>query len=387
MGHDKVKRKIIYITGTRADYGLMKKVLGNIDSHPELDLEIIATGMHLLEEFGHTIDEIKRDEFVVHEISSTFERDDKLSMAVFIGDFIKKLSSKVEDIDPDFILLLGDRAEMLGGAIVGSYMSIANVHLHGGEITSTVDEMARHAITKMSNLHLPANEKSAERIKKMGEDPKYIHVVGAPGLDSLMKEEPTVKDILEKKYKIDLSKPLILVLQHPVTMEVEKAREQIRNTLEVIEILNYQTILIYPNADAGGRKMIKEIKKYEDLNFLSTFKNIPREDYISLMRNSDVLVGNSSSGLIEAPSLNLPVVNIGTRQKGRERAPNVIDVGYEQQEIKEAIERCLFDEKFKNEIKDIVNPYGDGRTAERVTKILSNVKIDKNLLQKELKFS
>lgn len=386
MGHDKVKRKIVYITGTRADYGLMKKVLERIDSHPDLDLEVVVTGMHLLEEFGHTIDEIKEDGFKIHKISSTFERDDKLSMAVFIGDFIKKLSSRVEKIEPDFILLLGDRAEMLGGAIVGCYLSIANVHLHGGEITSTVDEMARHAITKLSNLHLPANQKSADRIQRMGEDPEHIRVVGAPGLDQVLNEDPIPKKVLERRYDIDLSKPLILVIQHPVTMEVERAGEQMRKTMEVIKRLGYQTILIYPNADAGGRKMIEVIKRYEDLDFISTFKNIPRDEYISLMKNGSVLVGNSSSGIIEAPSLNLPVVNIGTRQKGRERGENVIDVDYDQHEIEEAIERCLFDKKFYNKIKHIDNPYGDGRTAVRVAEILSSIDIDKKLLQKELKF-
>jgi len=386
MENDRVKRKIIYITGTRADYGLMRNVLRKIDSHPDLFLEIVVTGMHLQEEFGRTIDEIEKDGFMIHEIPSRYERDDKLSMAIFVGDFIKKLASKVEDIDPNFIMLLGDRGEMLGGAIVGCYLSIVNVHLHGGEITSTVDEMARHAITKLSNIHLPANDKSAERIKRMGEDPRYIHIVGAPGLDSLRDEELTSREMLEKKYDIDLSDPLILVVQHPVTLEVGKARGQIRKTLEVIKKLEYQTILVYPNADAGGRKMIKEIQKYEGLPFLSTYRSIPRKDYVGLLKNSDVLVGNSSSGIIEAPSLGIPVVNIGTRQRGRDRAANVIDVDYELIEIEKAIERCLFDKKFKEDLKDLKNPYGDGKTADRVVDILSNVKIDDDLLQKKLMF-
>ncbi|MGM0405316.1 MAG: UDP-N-acetylglucosamine 2-epimerase [Thermoplasmatota archaeon] len=380
-------RKIIYITGTRADYGLMRSVLKKIDDHPNLELEVVVTGMHLLEEFGRTIDEIEQDDFKVHVISSTFEHDDKKSMAVFVGDFIKKLSVKIEKIDPDFILLLGDRGEMLGGAVVGCYMSIPNVHLHGGEVTSTVDEMTRHAITKLSNIHLPATEKSAERIRRMGEDPEHIHIVGAPGLDSVLNEDLISEDELEKKYEIDLSEPLLMVVQHPVTMEVEEAGEQIKKTLEVIKGLKQQTILVYPNADAGGRKMIDEIKKFEDLSFISTYKSIPRKDYLSLLRNSDVLVGNSSSGIIEAPSFSLPVVNIGTRQRGRERATNVIDVGYDKKEIRKAIERCLNDENFKKEIKDINNPYGDGETAERVTDILSVVEIDDKLLQKELTFS
>lgn len=381
-----MSRKVVYITGTRADYGLMKSVLNKIDSHPELNLELVVTGMHLLDEFGHTIDEIKKDGYKFYKIGSKYEKDDKRSMAVFVGEFIEKLSKKIESIDPDFILLLGDRGEMLGGAVVGSYMSIPNVHLHGGEITSTVDEMARHAITKLSNIHLPATDKSAERIRKMGEDPKYIHVVGAPGLDSVLHEELLSVEIIEKRYDVDLSKPLIMVVQHPVTIEYEDAKEQIRATLEVIKELGYRTILAYPNADAGGRKMIDEIKKYEDLSFLTTYKSIPRKDYISLLANSDVLVGNSSSGIIEAPSLGIPVVNIGTRQRGRERADNVIDVDYNKEDIKVAIEKCLFDDDFKEMKKEIDNPYGDGKTAERVTEILSKINIDKDLLQKKLRF-
>ena len=381
-----MSRKVIYITGTRADYGLMKTLLDKIDTYPKLELEVIVTGMHILDEFGHTIDEIKKDDFKIHEITSTYEKDDKKSMAVFVGDFIKNLSEKVDEIDPDFILLLGDRGEMLGGAVVGSYMSIPNVHLHGGEITSTVDEMTRHAITKLSNIHLPATDKSAERIRKMGEDPEYIHVVGAPGLDSVLNEELLSRETLEKRYSVDLSEPVIMVVQHPVTIEYENAGEQIRKTLDVIKKLGYRTILVYPNADAGGRKMIEEIKKYEDLPFLTTYKNISRKDYISLLSNSDVLVGNSSSGIIESPSLGIPVVNIGTRQRGRERADNVIDVGYNKNDIKVAIEKCLFDEKFKEDIKEIDNPYGDGKTSERVTEILSNISIDENLLQKKLEF-
>ncbi|MFW6376305.1 MAG: UDP-N-acetylglucosamine 2-epimerase [Thermoplasmatota archaeon] len=386
MGYDKVSRRVIYITGSRADYGLMRNVLKVIDSHPELELELIVTGMHLLDEFGHTIDEIRQDGFNVHRIDSTYEKDDKKSMTLFVGDFIKKLSEEIEEIDPDFILLLGDRGEMLGGVVVGCYMSITNVHLHGGEITSTVDEMARHAITKLSNVHLPASEKSADRIRRMGEDPDHIHVVGAPGLDSLLNEEMIPGEILAKKYDFDLSEPLIIVVQHPVTLELENAEEQIRATLEMIKELEYRTILVYPNADAGGRRMIDEIKKFEDLSFLSTYKSIPRKDFISLLSVSDVLVGNSSSGIIEAPSLGLPVVNIGTRQRGRERAANVMDVEYDKKEIKKAVEKCLFDESFKDNIKDIDNPYGDGKTAERVARILVNIKIDEDLLQKKLRF-
>jgi GDP/UDP-N,N'-diacetylbacillosamine 2-epimerase (hydrolysing) len=382
VGYDKLTRKIVYISGTRADYGLMQAVLKKINNHQAFDLEIIITGMHLMKEFGNTYKEIIKDGFTTHKINSIYKKDDKESMAIFIADFIKKLTKKLKRIKPDFILLLGDRGEMLGGAIVGSYLSIPNVHLHGGEVTSTVDEIARHAITKLSHVHLVSNKRSAKRIKEMGENPEYIHVVGAPGLDAILGEALPSKDFLVKKYNIDNSKPLVMVLQHPVTLEVDKAKEQIRKTLDVLNELKYQTILIYPNADAGGRKMIEEIKKYEKKDFLQTYKNIPRKEYLGLLKICDVLVGNSSSGIIEAASFNLPVVNIGSRQYGRERAENVIDVAYNKKEIKRAIDKSISNKKFKEKIKNIKNPYGDGKTGERVVDILENIKINKKLLQK-----
>jgi len=177
MENDRM-RKILYISGTRADYGLMRSVLKAIDKHPELELEIAAIGMHMMEEFGMTINEIKKDGFRIHEIDATYEKDSKKSMANFIGKTIQLLTDRVEEIDPDIILLLGDRGEMLAGAIVGAYLTIPVAHLHGGDITSTVDELARHAITKLAHIHFPATQESAKRIKKMGEDPLSIFVVG-----------------------------------------------------------------------------------------------------------------------------------------------------------------------------------------------------------------
>ena len=381
-----MKRKILYITGTRADYGLMKSVLKEIKKHPELELEIVATGMHLMEEFGMTINEIKKDGFKIHEIDATYENDNKESMANFIGKFVQLLTKKVKEIKPSIILLLGDRGEMLAGAIVGAYLTIPVAHLHGGEITSTVDEFSRHAITKLAHIHFPATENSAERIIKMGEDPSNVFVVGAPGLDSILNENLIEPTKLSEKYNLDLSKPILLLVQHPVTTEVEDAPTQIRETLEAISELRYQTILIYPNADAGGRKMIEVIKGYEKYPFIKSFKSIPHKEYLSLMRIASVLTGNSSSGIIEAPSFGLPVVNIGSRQEGRERTENVINVDYNKEQIKAAIKEALYDEDFKRIARNCKSPYGDGKASIRIADILSKIKMDKRLLQKRLTY-
>jgi len=379
-----MKRKILYITGTRADYGLMKSVLKEIKKQPKLELEIVATGMHLMEEFGMTITEIKKDGFKIHEIDATYENDNKESMVNFIGKFVQLLTKEVKEIKPDIILLLGDRGEMLAGAIVGAYLTIPVAHLHGGEVTSTVDEFARHAITKLAHIHFPATKESANRIIMMGEDPSNVFVVGAPGLDTILNEKLIEPTELSEKYNLDLSKPILLVVQHPVTTEVDDAPEQIRETLEAIIDLKHQTILIYPNADAGGRRMIEVFKKYKKYSFIKTFKNIPHKEYLSLMKIASVLIGNSSSGIIEAPSFGLPVVNIGSRQEGRQRAENVIDVGYDKEKIISAIKEALHDKDFKEKVKKCKNPYGDGKAGVRIADILSKIKIDEILLQKKI---
>ena len=381
-----MKRKILYITGTRADYGLMQSVLRAIEEHPKLELELIVTGMHIMPEFGRTINEIKKDGFKIHEIDATYKKDNKESMANFVGEFIQLLTKKVNEIKPDLILVLGDRGEMLAGAIVGACLAIPVAHLHGGEITSTVDEFSRHAITKLAHIHLPATEKSADRIIKMGEDPSNVFVVGAPGLDSILNENLIEPAELSKKYNLDSSKPIFMVVQHPVTTEVRDAHEHIRETLEAIVGLRHQTILIYPNADAGSRAMIEVIKEYEKYPFIKTFKSIPHKEYLSLMKMATVIIGNSSSGIIEAPSFGLPVVNIGSRQEGRERAENVIDADYDKEQIETAIKKALDDGNFKEKVKKYKSPYGDGKAGVRIVDILSRIKIDKKLLQKRLTY-
>ena len=381
----KMKRKILYITGTRADYGLMRSILFEMEKNQDIDLELVVTGMHLMNEFGMTIDDIKKDGFKFHEVTATFEEDNKISMAKFIGNFIKSFSEYILTINPDIILLLGDRGEMLAGAIVGAYLNIPTAHLHGGEITSTVDEYARHAITKLVNIHLPATEKSAERIIKMGENPDNVFVVGAPGLDHILNEKLVDPESISVKYNLDLNEPIIILVQHPVTLESDKAISKARMALEAIVELKIKTIIIYPNADAGGRKIIELINEYENLYFIDSYKSIPSIDYLGLMSIASVIVGNSSSGIIEAPSFKLPAVNIGSRQEGREKAINVIDVDYDKEKIKSAILKAINDKEFKDTLNDLKNPYGDGKTGKRVVDILSNIKLDDKLMDKKLK--
>ncbi|MCU0629364.1 MAG: UDP-N-acetylglucosamine 2-epimerase, partial [Methanoregulaceae archaeon] len=303
-----MKKKILYISGTRADYGLMRSVLKGISACPDLDLAIVATGMHLMPEFGKSISEIQSDGFgTIHTIPVIYPDDSRASMSAFVGELVVALTKVIQKNRPDAILLLGDRGEMLAGAIAGTYMGVAVIHIHGGEITSTVDEPVRHAITKLAHIHLAATKKSARRIIRMGEDPGTVHVVGAPGLDAIVTGEFTGADELYKKYHIRPGSPLVLVIQHPVSAEIDDAGRQIRETLDAVASLGYQTLVLYPNADAGGRQIILQIKKYGHRENIRAFMNLPHQDYLGLLRIASVLVGNSSSGIIEAPSFHLPV--------------------------------------------------------------------------------
>jgi UDP-hydrolysing UDP-N-acetyl-D-glucosamine 2-epimerase len=376
-------KKILYISGTRADYGLMRSALEAIDQSTGLDLEIVATGMHLMPEFGNTVKEIQADGFKLHKIPVVYEEDTRAAMSVFIGKFITLLTKKVAEIKPDLILLLGDRGEVLAGAIVGNYLGIPVVHVHGGEITSTVDEPVRHAITKLAHIHLTATKKSARRIIRMGEDPACVYAVGAPGLDSILKGRYTSHEILYKKYHLVPSEPILLVVQHPVSDEIPDSARNIKTTLDAVTELGYQTIVVYPNADTGGRMMIPVIEEYCRLPFFQAYKNIPHDDYLGLLSIASVLIGNSSSGIIEAPSFHLPVINIGTRQQGRERAVNIIDTRYNKYEIRDSIIEALQDKPFLNRVRRCNNPYGQGNSSEKIVTVLSNLKLNKIKIQKK----
>ena len=380
-------KRIAVITGTRAEYGIFKPVLQAIKTNPRLKLSLIVVGMHLAAEFGYTVKEIENDHFKIDsKIDVLHLKDTGVAMARSIGECIAKMADSLDRIKPDILLVLGDRSEMLAGAVAATYLGVSIAHIHGGDISGNVDEPVRHAITKLAHIHFPATKESAARIIKMGEEPWRVHVVGAPGLDSaLSKELPEPKQMAEK-YGLETSKPIILVVQHSLVTEAEDAANQIRETLNAIVELGYQTIVIYPNADAGGRRMIEAIKEYEGYPFIKTFNSIPHEEYLSLMKLASLMVGNSSSGIIEAPSFGLPVVNVGTRQVGRQRSENIIDVGYNKEQIKKAINKALFDEKFKQKARNCRSIYGNGKAGKRIADILSETRINKRLLLKRMTY-
>lgn len=380
-------KKIIAITGTRADYGIYRPVLRKIEESQVLTISLIVVGMHLSEEFGYTIKEIKKDGFKIErKIAVLSCEDTRTAMAKSFGKYVIEIANTFEKTKPDILLLLGDRCEMLAGAVAATYMGIPIAHIHGGEISGNVDEPIRHAISKLAHIHFTATKESAKRLIRMGEEPWRIYVVGAPSLDTILNEKLISPVYLAKKYNLDLSQPIIMLIQHPVVNEADDAANQIRETLEAITELKYQTIVIYPNSDAGGRRMIEVIKNYEKYPFIKSFKSLSHKEYLSFMRMATVMVGNSSSGIIEAPSFGLPVVNIGTRQEGRQRAENIIDVNYCKEEIKNAIQKAVYDKEFREKVSKIKNFYGDGKAGIRIANILSRLKITKELLNKRMTY-
>jgi UDP-hydrolysing UDP-N-acetyl-D-glucosamine 2-epimerase len=378
-------KKVLYLTGTRADYGPMRSTLKAIKEHTGLKLSLLVTGMHLSEEFGWTVKEIKKDRFKIDAMVPIWNKKDSAeSMAQALGAQIIEFTKVFQKIKPDIVLIEGDRGEMLAGAVVARYLRIPVAHISGGDITSeaTIDNSIRKAITKLAHIHFPGTKKSAKRIREMGEELWRIHMVGDPGTDTILSTPFFKSSWIGKKFNLNLKNPVLLILQHAVCAEVLPPEGQIRETMEAVKKMGYQTIVIYPNVDVGGRKIIKTLEGYKRYPFIKMYENLPHDDFINLMRRASCMIGNSSSGIIEAPLLKLPVVNIGSRQTGRERGDNIIDVDYNRGQIEKAVKRTLLDKKFKARIRKSKNPYFSRDTGKKVADILSKIKIDKKLLEK-----
>ena len=379
-------KKITYISGTRADFGLMTPILRAINSNPKLNLQVYATGIHLMKKFGYTFNEVKKHFPAAKKINATFNCDDKLGMVHFTAEFLPKLVQVLSVNKPDIVLILGDRVEMLCTATVCLYLNIPIAHIHGGEKTSTVDEVARHAITKLSHLHFPATKESAERIRKMGEEGWRIHVVGAPALDMILNEKLPTRQELFKTLELDPKTRFILVTQHPVSEESEDAGKQMEKTITSVKKFNLPIVVTYPHADAGGRKIIEVIDKEKNNPLFHIFPSLEYKQFLAAEREAAVWVGNSSGAMIESSSFQTPIVNIGTRQLGRQRGNNVINVGYNVEKIASAVDKSLNDKKYLTRLAKIANPWGDGKTGPRVAKILENIKIDARLLTKQITY-
>jgi GDP/UDP-N,N'-diacetylbacillosamine 2-epimerase (hydrolysing) len=381
-----MKRKIVVTTGTRSEYGLLRPLLKEINSSKKLELYLIVTGMHLSKKYGKTIDEIKKNGFKIFKTFEMVPKDDSnYSMSVTLGNGITQFSKIFNNLKPDINVILGDRDEMLASTIAAYHMNIPNAHIHGGDRSKGgIDEYNRHAITKMSNIHFAVSQQSKKRILRMGEDPKFVFLTGSPSIDEIKSKAISDKKTLMEKYGINFSGKEILLVQHPVTTETKKSKIQIQNTLTAINKLNKITIAILPNSDPGRESIQKELKIFSKKNKkFYLFSSLPREDYLGMIKNSGVLVGNSSSGMIEASYFSTPVVNIGIRQQDRERGKNVINV---EQVTSTLIYKAIVKALNFNNKSQIKQVYGNGNASKKIVKYLEKISLDEQLIQKQISY-
>jgi len=374
--------KITCITGTRADYPRVKSVLYEIQKHKNFELSLIVTGSHLLEEYGYSAQEIIDDGFKIDKKVPMFTGDynSLVGMAKAAAKCTQGVAEALQELKPDLVLLTVDRVETMAAAVAVSLMNFPIAHIQGGEVTGTIDESIRHAVTKLSHIHFPATKDAAERIIRMGEDPEKVFQVGCPYIDIMNSIPKKSKSDLGKEYGFSEEKPLIIFTQHPVTTEYGCSNDQILITLSALKSFSdCQVLAFYSNTDAGGKEMIDSVKKEKNFIHIS---NMISFDFLSLMSCADVMVGNSSAGIREAPSFKLPAVNIGTRQQGRLRAANVIDVNHIENEIINAIKKSLYNKDFIDLVNNSTNPYGDGKSAKRIVNILEKIPINEDLVQK-----
>lgn len=383
---NKVIKKIAFITGTRADFGLMLPALKAIEGQG-FRLQIYITGMHLMPKFGRTAKMVKKVFPGGKIINSVFKNDNRFSLALFCGSFIKKLTAELKKNPVDLVLILGDRPEALSTALVCLYLGIPVGHLHGGDVTLTIDGMARHAITKLASLHFPATKKAAQRIKRLGEENWRIKLTGAPGLDAIKNYQLPSRQEVFKKIRIDyFPGKFILFLQHPYYEGGKSADKQVAESLAAVKSFKIPIIAVYPNADPGGKKIIKKIDEEKNNPLFHIFPNIEYKYFLALEKEAAVIVGNSSSAIIEAASFKTPVVNVGLRERDREQGRNVINAEPNRKSIEKAIKKSLFDGKYLNSLKTLKNPWGDGRASERIIKAIKSLHFNEKLLNKKLAY-
>jgi len=376
------KRKICVVTGTRAEYGLLQPIMQAIKEDQVLELQLVVTGMHLSPEFGLTYKTIEDDDFEISEkIEILLSSDTSIGVAKAIGLATISFSETLDRLKPDFIMVLGDRFELLAVAQVALVSRIPIVHLAGGDVTEgAFDEAIRHSITKMSQLHFVTNKESEKRVHQLGEDPENIHLVGNPGLDHLNSLKLMEKNELEKSLRYSFKSKNILVTFHSVTLDNVPSVNSFSALLEALDSLGEDIGIIFtrPNADTEGRQLIKMLDEYvEDRSNCIAYTSLGQLRYLSTVALVDVVVGNSSSGILEVPSLKTATVNIGDRQKGRLRADSIIDCEPITENIKESIQQA-----FKLDCSTVVNPYGDGNTTERVLKVLREINHPERLIKK-----
>lgn len=368
-------RKICVVVNSRANYGRIKSLLRAVVEHPRLELQLIVGASAVLHRFGSVVDVIRQDGFTPNAVVySIVEGENLTTMAKSTGLAIQELATLFEMLKPDVALTVADRFETMATAITASYMNIPLAHTQGGEVTGSIDESVRHAITKLAHVHFPATHKAADFILRMGEDPATVHVTGCPALDLCAETDTALPPDFFVRYKgvgpgLDSSRPYIVVLQHPVTTEYGQGFAQINETLQAVSRINMQTAWLWPNVDAGSDSVSKGLRVYREKNKpanMHFFLNFSPEDYVRLIDNCQCLIGNSSSAIREGAFLGVPAVNIGSRQHNRECGENVMHCGYNAEQIELCIRAQLSHGKYPSN-----HLFGDGNAGRRIADILA----------------
>ena len=376
-----VKRKVFVVVERRADYSRYRQILQIMKADPFFDIYLVVTGICLLDIHGKDLNYIKADSFKINAQLKMFNTERPDTGGEMVRSMARVMSSLVDELEkaqPDLVLSGFDIGANLAVTIAAAHMNIPVAHIQGGEVTGSIDESIRHAMSKFAHIHFPATELSKQRLIRMGENPDNIYVVGCPSIDVICKTPMVEIDTLEEYFQLDFNKPVLLMIQHPVTTEAEDSFLQIQETVDAIMEVAIPTVALLPNNDAGYSNIIDYIKQ----SGIKWYPSLPTDIFINLYRNVSMLIGNSSSAIHETPSMRIPAINIGNRQQGRERAENVIDVPHEKDAIVSAIHKALYDTKLLQKIKNIHNPYGDGTSAEKIVNILKSVSLN-NLIQKQ----
>lgn len=377
-------KKIVYVSGTRADFGLMSHVLEKISQSQKLELQLYVTGMHLMKEFGYTVDTVKSQFSKVKILDAFFKDDKKKSIINFYAKLLLELNTAFAKNAPDFVLTLGDRPEMLAVSSACAYLGIPSGQLHAGDRSRTVDEMVRHAITKLSHLLFPATVDAAKRIEKMGEEKWRIHMVGAPAIDAIKNSQLLTRQEVLGLLRLKKDSQYILFTWHPAIEEKDLIKEQTEALIKSIKFFKMPVVVIYPNSDPGSADIISVIEHEINNPQFRLIKNIKQDIFFALEKETCVWVGNSSAGIIESASFGTPVVNVGLRQQGRLHTQNVIDTPMSEEAIKNSIKKCLFDQRFRQKLKNIKNPWGDGKTGEKIVDLLEKLEINDKLRCKQI---
>jgi len=368
-------RKVFIVIERRADYSRYRPILQELKKDPFFETYLVVTGICLLETHGKDVNYIRDDGFKIDAEIPMFDvkgEDTGAEMVRSMSRVMIGLVNELEKAKPDIVLSGFDIGGNFAVTVAAAHMNIPVAHIQGGEVTGSIDESIRHAMSKFAHIHFPATELSKQRLIRMGENPESIYVVGCPSIDVLVNTPIVPREKIEEVLGIDLSKPTLLMIQHPVTTEWMNSFDQIKETIEAIKESKVQCVVLLPNNDAGHSKIIEYIKS----NDVQWFPSLPTEIFINLYRNVSALIGNSSSGIHETPTLKIPTINIGSRQQGRERAGNVIDVPNNKAMIVDAINKAVFDKEFREYVSKMENPYGNGTSAEQIVRILKTVSLD-----------